>query len=183
MARKSNVRAVIAICAAALSLFVLFGVTAHAAAPDFNTASTAAATSTLVYITPGAATTTLIYHSSFTGSDSAVVLTQLTASSTSSVLNMSVDYAQGGFGIDCSATPLNCDWYSDNLNGSLNSTTTPTKSIQVANSYSWTAASTARTGKAIEVPTPTRYVRVTYSMTGAAGGVWAQIVAKKQQPQ
>lgn len=153
---------------------LIFGYTlrAHASAPDFNQTSTAAATTTLSYIGIGTGTTTLAYDSMFTGSDSAVLLTQFTASSTSSVLNIGVEYSQDGI-----------DWYSDDLLTSLNSTTTPIKSIQVANTYSWTAAGTARTSKAIEIPTPTRYMRATYSMTGAAGAVWGSIVSKKQQPE
>lgn len=182
MAKRSNILGVIAVIAASLLLLGLFGVSAKAAAPDFNQVSTAAATSTLSYMGVGTATTTLVYDSMYTGSDSAVLLTQLTASSSSTVLNTTVEYAQNNT-IDCVATPTACDWYADNLLESYNSTTSPVKAIQVANSYSWTAVSSTRASKAIVIPTPTRYTRVTYSLTGAAGGVWGSIVAKKQQPE
>lgn len=172
MARKNNIVIAGVLTLAALLSVSLFGLTTHAAAPDFNSVSTAAATTSLTYITPGTATTTLTYDSLFTGSDQAVLLTQLTASSTSSVLNITAQYSQDGI-----------DWYGDNLIESVNSTSTPAKSIQVGNTYTWLAASTALTSKAIFIPTPTRFTRIQYSMTGAAGGVWGQMVAKKQQPQ
>lgn len=183
MVRKSSLIAASTLIAAVVLLLGAFSFKAYANAPDFNAVSTAAATTTLAYMTPGTASTTLAYVSIFAASDSAVLLTELTASSTSTVLNINVEYAQGGNGTDCSITQSACDWFADNLNGSINSTTSPTKSIQTANSYTWAAASTARTMKAIEIPTPTRYVRVTYTVTGAAAGVWGQLVAKKQQPQ
>ena len=143
----------------------------HANSPDFNQSSTAAATTTIVYMTPGTGTTTLAYDSLDNGSDSAVLLTQFTASSTSATLAIRLQYSQNGI-----------DWYDDNLLSSTNSTTTAVKTVNVANSYAWAAAAAGANLKAIDVPTPTRYVRAIYSVTGANAGVWASLVAKKQQP-
>lgn len=173
MAKRSNILAIGGIvCAAALLLAAVGFTPARAASPDFNVVSTAAATTTVSYMTAGTATTTLTYDSLYTGSDSAVLLTQFAASSTSSVLNITVQYSQDGI-----------DWYGDNLMVLTNSTSTPAKSIQIGNTYTWLAASTATTSKAVLIPTPARYSRIQYSMTGAAGAVWGQMVAKKQQPQ
>lgn len=146
--------------------------------------STASATSSVVYMTPGAATTT-IYHDAYTNgqpraTDSAVLLTQMTASSTSATLGIKVEYAAETPGVNCTTDPTACDWYEDNLLASQNSTSSPVKSIQIANSYSWTAAATTRTNKAIEVSTPTRYTRTIYSLSGANAAIWGQIVPKRQ---
>lgn len=169
MVLKSRALAVIALALATCLLLGIFTFRANASAPDFNVVNTAAATTTVAYITPGTATTTLTYDSLFAASDQAVLLTQFAASSTSSVLNITMQYSQDGI-----------DWYGDNLLVSTNSTSTPAKSIQIGNTYTWTAAVTATTSKAIFIPTPTRYTRVQYSMTGAAGAVWGSMVAKKQ---
>lgn len=172
MARKSNAIAIATLLLAVAVLFLMFGLKTYAAAPDFNVTSTAAATTTASFITAGVSTTTLTYDSLFTASDKAVLLTQFAASSTSSVLNIGVQYSQNGI-----------DWFDDELLESVNSTSTPVKSIQVANTYSWTAVGTATSSKAIYIPTPARFTRVQYSMTGANGAVWGAMVAKKQQPQ
>lgn len=172
MALKSKAFAVLALVLATYLMLGMFTLQTRAAAPDFNVVSTAAATTTVAYITPGTATTTLTYDSLFTASDQAVLFTQFAASSTSSVLNITAQYSQDGI-----------DWYGDNLLVSTNSTSTPAKSIQIGNTYTWLAAGTATTSKAVFIPTPTRYTRVQYSMTGANGAVWGSMVAKKQQPQ
>lgn len=173
MAKRSNLGWVSGILLAAALLLSIFGFSiAEAASVDFNVVNTAPATTTLSYMTPGTATTTLTYDTLFNGSDSAVLLTQFTASSTSSVLNMNVQYSQDGI-----------DWYADDLIDSINSTTTPNKSIQVVNTYSWIALGTTVANRAITIPTPTRYTRVQYSITGAAGAIWGSMVAKKQQPE
>lgn len=164
----------IAIVISALSLFALH---AYASAADLNQ-SNAIATTTVTYLVAAGASTTEVYDSYGGGvgepnaSDNAVLFTQFAASSTSSVLAIQLQYSQNAI-----------DWYSDNLlQGGINSTTTPTYNLGTSNSYVWTAAGTATTSKVLTVPTPVRYVRAVYSVTGANAAVYKVIIAKKQQP-
>lgn len=153
---------------------LLYAFGAHANPSDFTTVKSAASTTTVTYIVSGGNATTTPYDAlnGDNAADSAVLLTQFAASSTSSVLGIKIQYSQDGI-----------DWYDDNLLESTNSTTSPTYSMQIPNTYSWTAVGTATSSKAIAVPTPTRYVRAVYTMTGAAGAVWNQMVVKKQTPE
>lgn len=157
------------------------------------TVQTATATTSPSYMTPGTSTTTLTFDSHYvntlgnnTKADSAVLLTQFAGSSTASTLHLEIEYSQDGV-----------DWYRDNLM-SLNgiSTTTQVMNVSPFNSMDWkfasstvggknlTAASGATSTKAIIIPTPTRYVRVVYSLNivaNGSGAVWAQIVPSKQR--
>lgn len=184
MAKRNNLSKLLLVAGVVVFLSAVLFISNEArAASDFNMVTTATATSTTNFLTPGTGTTTLVYLSRSTATDHAVLLTQMTASSTSTVLNIAVDYSHENNLVDCSVNPTACDWYADNLNQSLNSTTTPVKSLNTPNSYTWTAAGTARTGKAIDVPTPTRYVRVTYTVSGANASIWGAIVTQKPQPE
>lgn len=144
------------------------------------------ASSSPVYLGAGTATSTLLYdtycvngtNQPNTGNtrttNTLALLTQFTASSTSSVMNASVEYSQDGI-----------DWYQDNYLisgvGAVN--------IQAPVSYTWTyvnstiggiANSGNRLGKVVRIYPPTRYVRVVYSLTGANGAVWGQILPIKE---
>lgn len=156
-------------------------------------ARTAAATTTPAYIGNGSATTTVVYDAYningtnqqttglTTDTDSATLLVQFVGSSTSAVLTTSFEYSQDGV-----------DWYLDSTNDDNTiSTTSTVVSLNQPNKYVWTyaalptggaAGTAATTTRAITVATPTRYVRAVFSLSGAAGAVWAQFVPKKQQP-
>lgn len=171
-----------------------------------NMASNSLATTTPAFMTPGTATsTTNVYdaYSDGTGNkaDVAVLLTQFSASSTNSTLNMNIEYSQGN-GNDCVNNPNSCDWYENNIGNfqglsiaSTSNTINNTVSVVNLQNFSWKFASSSvggagvatnnnRVGKAIMIPTPTRYARVVYSC--AIGGtnctVYGQIVPNKQQP-
>lgn len=182
---KKIFAALLALCA--VGLFGVYGIAK--ANPSYFTpvVSSATATGTVSYMTPGTATTTLTLDSYYVNSagtptkaDSAVLLTQFTGSSTSSVLGIALEYSQDGI-----------DWYSDALN-SNNSTTTPgVWNISTRNAYSWTFSNTqtiggaggtlATTTRAVNIQTPTRFVRAVYSITGANGAIWEQFVPAKER--
>jgi hypothetical protein len=132
------------------------------------TAQTSSATSSPAYMTSGAATSTLSYDAYQAGVtkavDKGVVLIQTVASSTSSAYTFAVQYSQD-----------NVDWYQDNT---LATSTNP--NIGNAQNFTFTAAGTATTSRAISISFPTRYVRVQASVLGAAGAVWMQIVPQRQ---
>lgn len=168
--------------------------------------SNSTATTSPGFMTPGTATTTSNVYDAYadnTGNkaDAAVLLTQFTASSTSSVLNITIEYAQGN-GVDCVSNPNGCDWYQNNLGnfGGLNIASTSTSVNNTINvvpvqTFTWTFASTTtggaavtgpinRVGKAILIPTPARYTRAVYScgIGGTNCAVYGHIVPTKQQP-
>lgn len=150
---------------------LMYAYAAKADAADLNQTNTVA-TTTVAYLAPGLATSTQTYDSYAGGvgdpnaSDSAVLLLQFAASSTSSVLNINVQYSMNGI-----------DWYGDNLGAATSST-----GINLPNVYAWTAAGTATTSRAISIPTPVRFSRAVIGITGASGAVYGNIVVKKQQP-
>lgn len=162
---------------ALLVAFCIIGPTQKVEAnPSFfsPTVQTASATTTVNYATAGTGTTTLTYDTYTAGNtyktNSAVLFTQFAASSTASVLNINLQYSQDGI-----------DWYSDNL-VSASTTVNSVLYIQTANSYTWVAAGTATSSKAILIQTPTRFVRAieTIPVGAGAGAVWAQIVPNKE---
>ncbi len=160
-------------------------------------AKSAVATTTVNFMTPGTATTTVVYDSYNqngtnqpvgyvpTTSDGATLLVQQTASSTTSILGWKYEYSQDGL-----------DWYGDAIVNYGNATTTQVQSLAVNNSYTWNFASSTscdntavlltnnRGCKAVNVQTPTRYVRAVFFIpTGASNaGVYAQFVPRKQNP-
>jgi hypothetical protein len=147
-----------------------FSLTAKANALFFlPTVQTATATTTAAFIGVGTGTTTLSFDAYANGAtraaNYATLFTQFAASSTSSLLTITPQYSQDGV-----------DWYSDSTLIATSSVT----AIQTANTYTWLAATTATSSRAIVIKTPTRYTRVQYSLTGAAGAVWAQIVPARE---
>lgn len=169
-----------------LSLIFLGGFTYVKANPSqfSKTVETSAATTTASFVGVGTGTTTLTYDA-YTGSSTcgtqivtsnakqtnAALLTQFAASSTSSVLGVSVEYSH-----DC------VDWYQDSVNPV--GTATPMAlitSLNAVNTFTWAANTVATTSKAVMLATPTRYLRVKYTLTGAAGAVWGQIVPNKER--
>jgi len=182
--------------AAVLVLLCGFGVPGVARAnPSYFAVgtSTSSASSSPAYMTPGAATSTTpvfdAYAQTFNGgqtfkADSAGLLVQFTGSSTASVLNQSVEYSQDGI-----------DWYRNFVidPNQVGTTTWPAFTVGTPFSSSWKFASSSvggaapaannkRSTAAVLVPTPFRYTRVVFSITGGNGAVWAQFVPIKERP-
>lgn len=186
--------AIVAIAAALL----LPGTQAHANPFYAGTrAVSAAATTTVSYLTPGLATSTVVYDSyeangtnqanggNQTLPDSLAVLVQGNASSTLTTLTLACE-----FGLDNPASGL-IDWYQNEVLGAT-TTNAGVQNISVPNSMSFTYASstvggtagtgsTSRFAKAFVCPVPTRYVRAVISDTGAGASVWTALVPKKQR--
>lgn len=140
------------------------------------TAQTATATSSPAFIGVGTATSTVTYDAYASTTlqyvpTMASLLVQFTASSTSSVLAINLQYSNDGI-----------DWYQDSVYGALgHGTSTQAIDLATTNSITWKAAGTAVTNRIIMIPTPTRYVRVISSLTGAAGAVWVQVAPIKEK--
>lgn len=152
--------------------------TAHANPSSVSaTVQTATATTSPAYMTPGTATSTLTFdayaNTGYGGlntiADKAALLMQFTGSSTSAVLGIKYEYSQDGI-----------DWYTNFMLGPAGlSTTTAVTNLATPTSITWTYS--AATPKAIiTVPTPTRYVRAVFSITGANGSIWAQVAPVKE---
>lgn len=184
---------------AIITLFSFAGV-AHASALYFPSVVTSAnATTSVTYMTPGTATSTVTYDSfnvnssnppllssvNTTGAFGAVGFVNYTGSSTASVLQINEEYSTN-----------NIDWYQNtqSLFPPTNSTTTDPINLTTGPTYTYTFASTtvggaaltatngATTTLAFYVPTWTRYIRLVLSDKGAAGAVWAAILPWKQNP-
>lgn len=181
----------------ALMFLTAFGVFYTARAnPSFFYRSTSAsvATTTLTYITPGLATTTEIYDTGAgtAGSiDTAILAVQFTGSSSPlSILNIALEYSQGGDGLDCKTTPDSCDWYADRF--SAGATSTQTISLNTPTTYTITFASSSSQGglgtaskrnlRILEVKTPARYVRAVFSVPPGSlnGAVWKEFIGKRE---
>lgn len=173
--------------------------------PTFNGVQGSAgniATSTIVYMTPGTATSTLYWDSqiggaSAFGSESASLQVAFTASSSVSTLQVNQEFSQGTAGVNCVATPTACDWYEGDqtsINNYVATTTVTTYNIGLVPQFSFLFASSTVGGsglsttnnlatRIITVQTPVRYSRFVFTLKVQAngnGGVWAGLVAKKQ---
>ncbi len=175
---------------------VLFGgaETAHANPSTFAIGtSTSAATSSPSYMTPGTGTTTSPVFDAYaqtmnggltTKADYAGLLEQFTGSSTAAVLKRTVEYSQDGI-----------DWYRSFVlaPSQPGTTTAPVNTIGNPFSTSWTFASSSvggaapaannnRATAATVIPTPFRYTRIVYSITGGNGAIFGQLVPIKERP-
>lgn len=161
------------------------------------------ASTTLVFMTPGTATTTLYWDSglfgaSAQGSESAVILAQVTGSSTAANIQIFQEYSQGVPGnssVNCVATPTACDWYQSSVTALNNYATTTADvgyNIGAVSKFNWSVSTSSPFGqvapftnvdtRAITVQTPARYSRFIFTLRGANAGLWASLVAKKQNP-
>lgn len=110
----------------------------------------------------------------------ATLLLQLGATSTSAVLGVTLEYADGQAGFSCKLTPTACDWYSDTL--TVTATTLPGGSVNITVPTQYNLTGSAGTStRAISILTPTRYFRVRAKMTGAPGFVYGQAVLAKER--
>lgn len=163
------------------------GFVAHANPVFFaQTAQLATATTSVTYMSAGNATTTLQYDSYTAGNptaaQNATLFVQFAGSSTASTLKINLEYSQDGI-----------DWYQDGGTFSSSEYASSTKSFDVStvNQYTFQFASstvglvttpTATSSRAINVPTPTRFLRAIFSIPvgSSAGAVWPQIIPAKQ---
>lgn len=157
--------------------------------------ASAPATTTKAYMTPGTATTSPVFDSQSDGSfptDSAVLLTWMDATNTTSAIDIYPQYSDGVSGVDCAATPAQCNWYFA-ANPEDYATTTVESDISKPAKYRWTfasstpnlgiAAANASSTRAISFKTPTRYTRALIVVPIGAGNasVWTEWAGKKQR--
>lgn len=174
----------------AIVLTILAGTVAlvHAQPSEFlPTISTATATSTIVYFTPGGASSgttsaTLVYDAYSTNqplkADQASLLVQENASSTASKFNINLQYSQDGI-----------DWYGDFISPDL--TLAATSSIGLtaniynvaSTTYQFISAQTGVQNFIIPIKTPLRYVRAVFTEIAATSSLWVSIVPFRQQSQ
>lgn len=162
--------------------------TAKANPSVFINTATATATTSPAYLTAGTATTTLTFDlgsGNSKAADSAELLMMLAGSSTATTLNIDIQYSQNGQ-----------DWYatSNGWNADLVSTSTPNISMVTQYTFPFasstinrsvvTNANSATSTRAVDVPTPTRYVRAVFTLpVGSAGAaLYASFTAKQQTP-
>ncbi len=188
---------VIAIVLAGVVSLAFFSNEVEANPSQITDTKSVVATTSVAYMTPGNATTTRYFDAQSDGglaADSAALAIIMNASSSLGTLNLNLEYAQGTSGIDCTATPTSCEWFADNLDSGV-ATTSPIIALQIPRSYSWPFASstpgmgagvgsamgqTAR--KVISVATPMRYVRAVFTVPIGAGNasVWAEWITKRE---
>lgn len=152
------------------------------------TTSTATATTTPSFMTPGTATTTLVLDS-YTApggyaNDAATLFIQLSSSSTPTALNTNLEYSQDGV-----------DWFEDGGTMAANyATTTKPFDISQVNQFRLNYASStaglgpvsatrATTTRALLVKTPTRFVRAIFTIPigFGNGSVWASWIPNRQR--
>src|SRR5215207_850826 len=180
---------------AVLSVIALFAVagTAQANPSYFGVGTTtSAATSSPAFMTPGTGTSTTPVFDSYaqtlnggvtSKADVVGLLVQLTGSSTATILNATVEYSQDGI-----------DWYRNFVIDPNQTGTSTAPVFNIANPFSFSfkfasstvgggavASTSNRSTAALLIPTPFRYTRVVFSLTGAAGAVWAQLVPIKER--
>jgi hypothetical protein len=152
---------------------------AHANPSSYKRAQSAAATTTLSYLSPGVASTTLATLDAIGGNNFAIggtasLLLQLTGSTTVSTL-----YATTTYAVAFEYSQDGVDWYADELRTSSAATTTVLRQRNIAGVA---IATTTPTKLIISVPTPTRYVRpvITIPADSTNGAVWGEWVAQKE---
>jgi hypothetical protein len=131
--------------------------------------STAVATSTVTTLGTSVSTTLVVdsYQTAPTALSSATLLLQNVASSSASTLSIIPSYSQDGV-----------DYFENNIAAA---TTTLSNNITVLNNYTLAGNTTSSTTrKAITIPTPTRYIKLTFTQTAGTSTVWAQVVPLRE---
>lgn len=212
--KKLSISSKIVIIAVAVMFFAIaifsYATKTHANPSGYIRKTSATASTTLTFMTPGTATTSAVIdcglaNASATGCDGGALLVAFTSSSSVSTLLINQEFSQGVAGntsIDCVATPTACDWYQSNQTfiSSFASTTLAASVGQVdvalIPQYNWDFASTSVGGAAvltnnnlgttmIPVISPTRYTRFVFSLkvlTNGNGAVYWETVFKKETP-
>lgn len=152
-------------------------------------ASSATATTTVSFLTPGTGTTTTPIYDSYevngtnqknsgnvTLPDTVAVLLQGAASSTASTLTIACEFSDDGV-----------DWYQNEI---FPASSTLAIAAPVTSVFTYASSSAAvggvalgadRFSKLITCPVPLRYVRTVITNTGANASVWRSIVPTKQR--
>ena len=179
---------------AVLCLSISFAAITRANPSQILLSASAAATTTVTYMTPGAATTTPVFDTQSDlerSTDNAELLVWMNATNTTSAIDLYPQYSDGSPQINCATTPTLCNWYFA-VDPPNYATTTVEADISKPAKYRWTFASTspdlsaaaanASTTRAIGIKTPTRYVRVLIVVPVGAGNaaVWTEWAGKKQ---
>lgn len=178
MTRTNNFKlAAILFTLIATLVAIMAGPSLLKAATSYVTSQTsAAATTTVSYMTPGTATTTYQIDNLALNKvqemgevDAITVLVQFAASTTASTLNVQQQVSNN-----------NIDWYTVNqvvgTPTSLGSSTLATSSI----TYQWTpgVAGTSSTAFVI-LNVPARHERLVFSNTGASGAIYNEVTLKR----
>ena len=184
--KQSNIFLYGAVIAIILFLSYLVTPKLRAAVSNFTptTCYTAAATSTLKYMTPGTATTTVQCAYGADGAKNAVLAIEVNASSTSSVFTVGAEQSMDGV-----------DWYP--LPVSQMASTTNPFTLTSRQTAQFAFASSTVGGEAVSsagigvngtqnrnhytftVPTQMRLVRAFISVQGTNAGVWMQIYPRE----
>lgn len=176
---------------AAIALCFVFGTVAVRANPSFfSNTQTAAATTSITYLTPGTATTTLVYDAGAFGdsfaSNGASLLIMWNGSSTVSTLNADIQYSQNGQ-----------DWFNNGMGTDIDAgigSSSPSLANPVSITLAYASTSPDRAGffgnavaasstnRIVNVDMPTRYVRAVFFVPVGSpnGALWAQFIAQKQ---
>jgi hypothetical protein len=190
-----NLKLKYVLASGAVAILAVLGLASVAAASSYfsGTVQTADATSTVAYMTPGTATSTLTYNTytntnvatatpsttNYSAATSVTLLGQLTGSSTATVLHITPEYSQNGL-----------DWYQGyGLLPQYSATTTnqtlswaTVDSITIA--YASTTVDQTSTSSidrfAVTIAVPTKDVRLVFTLTGANGAFWGQVIPTKQ---
>ena len=164
----------------------LFTGIARAAIAAFSpsTCYTAAATTTLKYMTPGTATSTVTCELGAEGARTALITVQVNASSTLSVFKTYVEESMDGV-----------DWYPTNVASTTVYSSANSMNFISSPYFSYTFASTSTIGGSavlltgvvglqnrgqysFDVPIRMKFIRAYTGLTGTNAGLWLQIVPK-----
>lgn len=163
-------------------LVFLLAPKAHANPSSNLFCASAAATTTVTFLTTGAATTTLTCNLQSDGGpmvDSAVLQVLQNGSTTAAQLQGYMEYSSD-----------NVNWYGDKL--FTTATTSAVLSLNTTNSFTMLSLGNNNQGstgissstlRMLTVPTPVQYVRVVVSLfpgTTILSSVWLQLVAKRE---
>lgn len=169
---------VLAIVAALLIAFAVFGFRNASASPaSVVIQTTAPATTTVAYLGVGTATSTYQYDSAVFSSgkirnmqpvDRIALYVQVAASSTASVISINPQYSNNGV-----------DWYNFGTATSTVSSSGIT-AMTTGTSYQWTPGTTATSSLVILLPdVPSQHQRVQFSASGAAAALYAEVDMKQ----
>lgn len=184
---KNNIK-LTAIILGLVAVFVgALGIVQVKANPSFTAApvSTAAATTTLAFMSAGTGTTTLTYNSYSDGllsiPDKALLVFQFTASTTNPQLLARVEYSDD-----------NINWYPSSVAISVGTTTVQSGTFS---DYRFSMSTTSSGGvfggtgtaqrihQSLPINTYTQYTRVVFTIPagGSNGALWAELLPVKQQ--
>jgi hypothetical protein len=130
--------------------------------------STSVATSTVTSLGTGQSTTLILdsFNSIPAAVDSTTLLLQFTASTSASVLHIVPSYSMDGV-----------DYYENNITA----TSSTSNSITVGNFWTLQGnAVSSTTRKAVSIPTPTRYIRVTFTAVTGTSSIWATFATLRE---